>query len=243
MKWMFMPLCALTAMVLVGGCVTETNSSLRAKYDPDKAVENSVAAAMIHLQEGRVQDAHRNLKRAAEFDANSPKVNNAYALLYGLEGDRKREEEHYKKAIRSDSSYSLARNNYAAFLFSQKRYDEAIDQLLEVVDDVEYEKRHAAFASLGQCYLAQGEREEARDAFFRSVRLLPQYYPSWIQLVGMSVDDKDFRAARSQLTSYEKTGPKTLASLNYGLEISKALGNQAAVADYSRQIEALKAER
>ena len=68
-----------------------------------------------------------------------------WGLVYTLEGDLGLADESFLRALRLDPENSQVRNNYAAFLFSNNRYQEAYDQLEQVVENTEYTGRSQAF--------------------------------------------------------------------------------------------------
>ncbi len=88
-------------------------------------------------------------KLAYEIDPNNAEVHEAFALVYQSTGEFELAEESFKTAIRLDRKFSRARNNYAAFLYSQQRYEEAEKQLEYVVQDTLYKARPARFRQPG----------------------------------------------------------------------------------------------
>ena len=93
--------------------------------------------------------ARVHLKKATKYRSRSAQLDNAYALLYQSEGEYQLAEAHYKKALARDKKYTLARYNFAAFLYNQGRMAEARKQIELVTQDLEYERRAQAFYILG----------------------------------------------------------------------------------------------
>ena len=68
--------------------------------------------------------ARVHLEKAANFDskATRSKLNNGYALLYQLEQETELAETYFRKAIANNKADSMARYNFAAFLYNQGRF-------------------------------------------------------------------------------------------------------------------------
>lgn len=160
----------LVAIVIssLAACVTTEKGGVGTKADDGKALEYSVQLARSYIRSGNWEAAKRHLKTAIEIDENSADVYEALALVYQNTGETDRSEENYRKAIKLQPKISRVRNNYAAFLYSEQRYGEAIEQLEMVVADVLYEKRPNAYVNLGRAYIQLEKLESAEKAFRRA---------------------------------------------------------------------------
>ncbi len=106
----------------LSACISTTDSVFTDKADPEKALEYRVELARKYIGEGNWENAKRNLRLATEIDPNNAEVHEAFALVYQSTGEFELAEDSYQTAIRLDMNFSRARNNYAAFLYSQGRY-------------------------------------------------------------------------------------------------------------------------
>ncbi len=113
------------AASVLGGCVTTTETVFTEKASPEKALERRVELARQYIGERNWADAKRNLKLAYEIDPDNAEVHEAFGLVYQSTGEFELAEEHFQRAIALDKGFSRARNNYAAFLFSQGKLKEA----------------------------------------------------------------------------------------------------------------------
>lgn len=222
----------LVLCLLLAGCVTETNDRLAQNKDPQKAVKAYVEAGMRYMQRNQMENAHRTLTRAYDIAPNDPAVNNALALFFSMEGDKAQTEKHYKRAISSDATFSQARNNYAAFLFKEERYKDAIAQLEKVTTDYRYERRFTAFENLGLCYLKVGETEKAEKAFNRALKLNPSMPVALLELAQIHFDKGDHVTAYGYLTSHEKLVRPSPRQLWLGIRLQRILGDQNRLASY-----------
>ena len=68
-----------------------------------------------------------------------------------MEQETELAEIHFRKALASNKSDSMARYNFGAFLFNQGRFEDARKQMKVASDDLSYERRPQAFYILGLC--------------------------------------------------------------------------------------------
>lgn len=221
-----------TACLLLAGCVTETTNRLAQNKDTDKAVKAYVEAGMLYLQKRQMSNAHRTLHRAYDMKPNDPGVNNGLALFYGIEGDKPQAEKHFKRALSADANFSTARNNYAAFLFAEGRYDEAVQQLERVTKDYRYDRRFTAFENLGLAYQKVGNNAEAQQSFERALKLNPNMPVSLLELAHLHFEQGDNLNAKRYLDQFEKISPPSPRQLWLGIRLQRILGDKNKVASY-----------
>ena len=217
----------VATVLLLNGCVVARSGP---EIKVHEAVQNRVAAGMEYLQLGKPVEARQHLSRAVDLDDNSALAHNAMALLYKYEGDRGREEHHYRKALRADSSYAPARNNYGILLYQKGDYRGAVREFERVANDPGYSGRGPAFENLGRSYLALGERDKAIENFNRALRLVNDPRASLLELAGIYMDEGRPRAASRYHDQYAAvTNPQTAQGLWLGIRIAAANG------DYDKQ--------
>jgi type IV pilus assembly protein PilF len=159
----------LTVMLCVlSACVTTERGGSGTKADKQKALEYTVQLARTYIRDGNWDGAKRHLKVAQDMDGQNAEVHEALGLVFQNTGELERADASYQKAIRLDSKLSRVRNNYAAFLYQQGRYSEAVKQLEVVVDDTLYERRSSAYMNLGRCYVRLDDFNKAEAAYKRS---------------------------------------------------------------------------
>lgn len=211
-----------------------------AEVDPEaqklKAVQTRLQAGMEALKARDPERARRHISRALELDSDSPEANNAMALLYRFEGDEKREEEFFRKAIRSNGDYSQARNNYAALLYRKGRYDDAIDQLEKASNDPNYDQRAVAFLNLGRSYAKVGELDKANTALQRSLRLESQRPETLLELAEVLLRQQKYGDAETYLSMFQTRMRNTPRSLWVGIRLAAAQENADKLASYEFQL-------
>lgn len=227
----------VTVAITVSACVTETKDPLANKVDKDKAVQIHVSAARAYWSEQHdFQRAHKHLSKALELDPSSADAHDVLALLYADEGELKLAEDNFLQAIANagEKKESAMRNNYAVFLYSRSRYDEALEQLLKASADTNYSNRANAFVNLGRCYTKLKRPDDAEQAFERALRLDPRRDSTWLDYAENKFEQNDYLKAKSAFLQYQQLNnnqpnPKALW---LGIRIERILGDRDKLASY-----------
>lgn len=223
----------VTLLLSVTACVTTEERVFVSDATPERAVESKVNLAMNYLyQQNNAEAARRHLTSALQIDAKSPAVHNALALVFSREGDLELAEKHFKKAISYDRKFSTARNNYAAFLYSQVRYKEAMRELEYVVSDEEYKERLLAYANLGRVALKLGDFDKAKQAFERTLRINPNYDLAKLELAYVYFEQKDFTQAQAYYDEYRRATRQSPRGLLLGIRLADIKVDADARASY-----------
>ncbi|MGI9288327.1 MAG: type IV pilus biogenesis/stability protein PilW [Pseudomonadales bacterium] len=214
----------------LAGCVTTEKPVFTADTSKEKAINSRVDLALNYLRKGDPESARRNLKAALKIDPKSPQVHDAFGVVFTKEGEPEIAESHYKKAIAYDPSYSKARNNYAAFLYEQKRYKEAMKQLKIVADDQLYKERLRAFGNLGQVALKLGDTETAENAFKRALKMQRKYSPAMLELAIINFDRGELDVAQRYYSQFKSLSKQSPRALLFGIRLAEAQNDRSAKA-------------
>lgn len=233
-------LLAVVAAMAVGcTTTTKTTSSTLTTSSPDQkseserrqdALANYVQVALGYIGQGNRDQARLNLLRALEIDGRSAAAHNGMALLYQLEKDPPHAEEHFRKALRYDSGFTQARNNFGVFLATQKRYQEAFDQFEIASRDVNYNLRPQVFVSLGVMAEKLARPEVARDAWERAIALDPALAGPYLELAEYHFERKDYPLAKRFLNAHGRLAKPSARSLWLEIRVEDAFGNGDGVA-------------
>ena len=228
----------LLALVVAAavGCTTttKTTSSTLTTSSPDKKSENDrrqdalanyVQVALGYIGQRNRDQARLNLQRALEIDSRSPAAHNAMALLFQLERDPNRAEEHFKMAIRYDGGFTPARNNYGVFLATQQRYQEAYSQFEIASRDVSYTLRPQVFAGLGVMAEKLGKAEVARDSWERAIALDPELAGPYLELAEYHFERNEYPPAKRFLSAHNQRAKPSARSLWLEVRLEDAFGN------------------
>jgi len=224
----------LLLSALLGGCVTTTTGTFGNDASPEKALEQRVSLARQYIGQGNWEAAKRNLQLASDIDANNAEVYEAFALVYQQTGEYELAEDSFKRALKLDKSFSRCRNNYAAFLYSQQRYEEAAEQLDYVVKDTLYTGRPNAFVNLGLCRLKLFDTQGAEEAFVRALSMDRTNAIALFELARIRYEAQDYATANQYYDTYRGVvRQQSAAGLLLGIQLAQESGNTDAEASYA----------
>ena len=239
---MFNRLIVLTlSAAVLSACVTTTESSLTRKKSPEKAVENYTKLGLGYLQKERFDVAKQRLDRALEIDPDSAQANDAMGIYYLTQGEVELAEEYYQKAIDSDSDYLEARHHYAQLLMQQKRYDDACDELEDVVEDVDYQQRGRALQDLGKCYYSKGENDKAIAIYKKALRGRNFNASVLLNLSTVLFEQKSYKESWNYFLRLDdlverKQTQHTAYSLWLGIKLANIQGDAKRSGRYAREL-------
>lgn len=218
----------------LAACVTTEGRVFTAEASPEEAVKTRTELARSYIREQNWEDAKRNLKIAQDIEPNSPEVHEAFALVYQSTGEYELAEKSFKRALALRKPFSRARNNYAAFLFQQGRFEEAEVQLEIVVQDTLYESRARAFTNLGLCRQRLENPEGAREAFRRALAMDRTNTLVLLELAQIEFGDGNWVRAEQYLGTYRAVVRQQSArALWLGIRLADKLDNDDAKASYA----------
>lgn len=169
--------------VFLAGCAsTDVIPTSRKQPGVDLALRKQIELGVGYLKKGDYRRAKDKLDRALEIDPGSGEAHTTLGLLFQLEGEYELAEHYFKAALSHEPGLTRARNNYAAFLFSRQRYEEAVDQLTTASEDRFYVNRVAVFENLGVAYRHLGDTTGAEQAFLKATRLDPKQPRALLEL-------------------------------------------------------------
>jgi len=163
-------LLALITLVL-NGCVTSSNSTLSKKADPVAAVQRYVQLGLEYIKRDDLYRARKHITRALTIDPEDASANAAFGLISHQDGDIEEAEASFVKAITSDEYYTRGRTYYGAFLFSEKRYQEALSQFEIASNDTGYIGRSQIFTNIALCNIKLTNYDAALKAYEKTLRL------------------------------------------------------------------------
>lgn len=219
---------------LLTACITTTEGGFAETASEDEGLARRVELARNYIGEGNWKDAKRNLTLAAEIDPDNPEVHEAFALVYQSTGEIELSEESFENAIRLEPGFSRARNNYAAFLFSQQRYREAEAQLDYVVQDTLYTSRPQAFVNLGLCRLQLFDPSGAEQAFVRALSMDRRNSIALLETALLRYEAADYKSSMRYYSGYrEVVRQQSPRGLWLGIRLARETGDRDAEGSYA----------
>jgi type IV pilus assembly protein PilF len=232
----------IVAMLLLAGCVTET-TGFNADARPEQALKDYIDLATGYLEKKDLVNAKRHLNNASGFDPNNSEVFALWGLVYSSEGEPRLADESFQRSLRINPRNAQARNNYAAFLFAESRFDDAYEQLEQVVEDTTYVGRAQAFENLGLAALRLQRLDDAEYAFGRAVQLDDRQLRASLELANLLLQKQEVLQARQYYRNYLTLLQlyaigQTPRGLWVGIQLENALGNDQNVRQLGTQLEA-----
>lgn len=189
-----------------------------------------------YLETGDVNRAKRPLERAEELAPRSWEAQTLRARILAQEGDFELAERHFRQAIRYAGDEPRVRNDFGVFLYERGRFEEAVEQLTEAVEDPSNPQRAIAYENLGLAQLRVGARTEARNAFNRAIMLRERMPVSLLELAELAFEDSDFPQATTYFDRFRAMSRQTPRSLWLGIRLARVFGNVDAEASYALQL-------
>ena len=202
-------------------------------------VQRHLDLAIGYLRNRDYQRAKEKLAKALDIDPRNADVNVTYGLVFQLEGENDLAEEYFKRAVRYDPESAQIRNSYGAFLFSEKRFPEAVEQLSKASEDRFYPNRPMVFENLGVAYNRIGQPKDAENAFTRATQLNPEQSRALIELGEIRFDEQNYIESRDYYRRYSEAGPSTAKSLWLCVRLSRIFNDNNEEASCSEALEGI----
>ena len=224
----------LSVLFAATGCVTTERGGIGSKADDQKAVEYSVQLARTYIKNRNWEAAKRHLKNALEIDKSSPAIYEALAMVFQNTGEIELAEKNYRQALKLKPSFSRVRNNYAAFLYQQKRYKQAAKELEKVVADTLYAKRAFAYVNLGRSYVQLGDLYKAEEAMYRAYLMERRNVLIIYELADIYFLLQDYAKAQQFYSAYRaQVKQQPARALWLGIRLAKEFDNRDDISSYA----------
>lgn len=215
------------------GCVETIVTGDSVTADPERALESQILLGEGYLRNGDRAKARIHFDRALEYDKRSPGALNGLAVIYQLEAEPDKAEDYFKRALRADKNFSQARNNYALFLYGQRRFEDAYEEFEIVSKDLTYDRRPSVLVNFGRTALELDRPEKAEVVFERALSLEPGLLSAIIELAELKFTRQDYAAAKNLLDRYGQLSEQSSRSLWLGIRIERIFGNKDKEASYA----------
>lgn len=213
---------SLVTMAFLSACVTTKSSPFDANVSVDKEIESRIQVAITYLQEDEPEQALAQMEIAIEKKPKSARVHEILGLALARTGEFDLAETHFKKMLKYDSKYTRGRSNYAGFLISKERYQDAQEQLLVVVDDIYYPKRAVAFWQLAFISKKQGKQDEVEKYLLRAVGLDTRFAAAHLELAQLRFEQEEYAQSYKSLMRYRQNVKQSSAkSLLLGIKLAR----------------------
>lgn len=160
-------LCVLGCLLMLSACQMKEHND----FDPEAAALARMKLGLGYLahadeSEENIKLAHYNLKRAAEYSPNNPKIMLAMAMFDQRVGEYQEAEMLYKRIILMAPGEGLYHVHYGAFLCARDRYLEAQKEFQQSIELDRHAWKADGFEQYGYCAI-QNRDTEVADVLFK----------------------------------------------------------------------------
>ena len=218
------------------GLLTACAGSSGKKSDSEEQASVQFELGVRYLEMGMLKEAEDKLQQAEQLDSNNVDVQDALAVLNERLEQPDEAEYHYRKALELNPASISTLNNYGRFLCNAGQYQQGFKLLEQALSMPLNNRKWIAQTNIGLCYLKQGEKKLAEQAFRRALQDNPQYAPALAEMQKISYDDRNYLSARAFLQRYLAVGRHTPQTLWIAWQTERALGNREQAETYRGQL-------
>ena len=206
-------LAIIIASLILFSCSGNQSSVSVPDAEAFEIVQRHLDLGIGYIRNGDYPRAKEKLNRALGIEPKNASVHATFGLLFQLEGEFELAEKYFAKAIRYDPESARARNLYGAFLFSEERYLEAIEQLVKASDNRFYPNRPSVFENLGVAYSKINDEGRAERAYIRAIQLNPEQTRALLELAVIRFKQQNYVESRDFYRRHVATAPKSPKAL------------------------------
>lgn len=212
---------------LLSACTAQPVNTVPSDQALNKSAISYTQLGFAYLERNNSERAKRAMIKALSLQPDFADALHGMALIYQQEGEYKLAEKHFRQALSESPEFSTARNNFAAFLYSQQRYDEACEQLELTVADTLYFNRQQAFENLGLCEVQRQHLPAAETAFKKALQLNNKSEKAMLELADIYRQQNHPLDAWRYLQKHFEFAKPTERSLRLGIFLADSLGKKA----------------
>ncbi len=197
----------------------------------------SVALAREYVGQTKYVDA---LKLADDAIRSDPKSGVPYmikAFILDKQGDTKKSDKLYAKAIALSPGNGYVRNAFATHLCQQKEYEQADKNFLIATQDPHYQMAYQAYENAALCAFENGNLPLAESHARASLSLNPDSSNALTTMTQIKIKQSKFFEARAFLQRLEALGPLNVPLLRIAYQIEEAIGDNRSAARYQKQLD------
>lgn len=230
---------AIASLVLsLVACGGSSNTKPVSPVNSD-VVHKKIQLGKSYLQNGNFERARFHLRDALQMAPESAEVYDALALMFMATDELELADEYFQKALARSPDNSRYRNNYASYLFAQQRCADAEVHFQRVVDDVLYENRTDAMASLARCKSELGDKLAAKELFAKVLKFNRLHPVALFYMSQGYLDEGDLSQAYTYWQRLSMTSRESAASLLLGIKIAEAQGRKNDAASMAIKLSSL----
>lgn len=203
------------------------------------AAQVRVELGQRYMEQGKLELALDNLKKALQYDDNYADAHTVIAVLYERIGNIEEAGKHYARAAELAPKSGDTNNNYGQFLCAEGKYDEAQKYYAQAMKDPFYKTPAVLYANAGICLVDHGggvRLDEAEQDFRRALQVDPHNALALFYMAKLLYAKNDFFRARAFIQRFEALGKPDPAALLLARNIEVMLGHADAAQTYAQRL-------
>jgi type IV pilus assembly protein PilF len=184
------------------------------------AAEINTRLGIFYLQRNDYKRAKKKLILALQENPNYAPAYSALGYLADKSGEIKQAELYYLKSIRISAGASSMRNNYGIFLCNHKKYQAAIAQFIQAVQNENYLNKAEAYENAGLCAQQIPNPKLAIQYLHKALQYNPNLPNSLIELSKLLFRQKKYNQAKYYLQKFTHLSKPTTESINLNAKIT-----------------------
>ncbi|MGJ8526397.1 hypothetical protein LMG33818_002146 [Halomonadaceae bacterium LMG 33818] len=218
----------------LSGCAsTHASASSAQSASPQAKASAYSELGMAYLSRGDTSRAYQAFQRSLALNDQEASALHGLALIEQHNGDMARAGEYYDRTLRTLSKSreitdngSLqepqVRNNYAALLFEEGKFEQACQQLSRAASDTHYPGRPGILVNLSQCQLKTGNMTGAGNTLDEAERIAPEQPLVLLAQAYLDFYKGNLDASSAKLSQYVHLKGNTHESDALGQALSRA---------------------
>lgn len=231
---------AAAAAAAVTGC-SSSNAGTAQAPEVQSTAEHELAKDAY--KRGKLREVLAHVQKALEHDEQNAdaaylgaSVHLQFCAADEASADCRYEdaEKYARRAIEANPEHREAKNMLGVILVHRKQYDEAVNVLKPLANDILYNFPENAWGNLGWAYVLSGKQDEAIDALRRALAAQPLYCVAAYRL-GLAYEKKgDLAAARDAFTRTVETPSPDCQRLQDAFDARARVGARQGLVEEAR---------
>ncbi len=191
-----------------------------------------------YFKRGQLDVALEKFKLALQADSRNSETHQAIGILYQRLEQTDLAELHLGKAVSYRPSNASAQVDYGNFLCSVGKFADADGHFNQALHTPLYRRPENALLNAGICAHKAGNIEAAEEYLRKALDIKPKLSRALLGMAKVSLAQDKPLSGRAFLQRYSGVARNSPESLQLGIEIEKALGDEHAASQYQSQLKA-----
>lgn len=211
--------------------------SIGASGPADSRAEAHTQLALGYLKRGQKETALEELEEALKISPRDSQANYVMAMLQSQLDHPDKADRHYRTALESNPKNSIAAHDYAIFLCSRGKVEEAMEYFQRALNDPLYGRKTLTNLRAGECLMRiRTDRQGAEPYFRAALDANPRLGRALYYLADIAFARGNYLAARGYIERYFAVDPDTPESLFLAVRIETRLDSKDVAREYATRL-------